>query len=180
MEEKDTDEYADNVGYIEDTEEIGEPTREEYERLIETVYKEYYDSDIKAAIESKEANNAVGLSDEDWLKITEKYPECIRENELKDPLFVALLKLSDRETAADPVRIYELAHFDEMIAAAERLGAEAAERRVLDRVRAKRSRPGENGIQRVSGQIRKNVSEMTRNERAALAARAANGEHIKL
>ncbi len=176
MEEKDIDEYAENY------EEIGEPTREEYERLIETVYKEYYDSDIKAAIESREGNDyeTVDLSDEEWLRITEKYPECTRENELKNPLFTALLRLSEKETAPDPVRIYELAHFDEMIAAAERLGAEAAERRALDRIRARRSRPGENGIQRVSGQIRKNVSEMTRNERAALAARAANGEHIKL
>ncbi len=57
---------------------------------------------------------------------------------------------------------------------------QAAEKALLDKIRAKRQRISEIGVMKNTGNVRRSVSDMTKEERALVAKRAASGEIINL
>jgi len=74
---------------------------------------------------------------------------------------------------------YKTIHFDELVSDAMQTSAAVTERRVVNNVRAKGARPKENGTASQSAfQVRDDVSQLSRKERAEIARRVARGEMI--
>ena len=100
----------------------------------------------------------------------EAYPDFDFEQEIKNPEFVRLIKVGVNVKEA-----YEVVNIDSIIDK----NSKNAEKKVVDSIRAKSSRPAENGSEGGSGILLSgNASKLTRKERADLAKRAAKGEKI--
>lgn len=98
------------------------------------------------------------------------YPDFDFEEEMKNPEFARLLKAGVKVKDA-----YEVINIDSIIDRSSK----NAEKKVLDSIRAKASRPTENGSEGGSGILLSgNASKLTKKERADLAKRAAKGERI--
>lgn len=102
------------------------------------------------------------------------YPSFSLENEARDPQFLSMLR------AGVPVRhAYEVIHMDAIKAGVAQMTAQATEKQVVDGIRARGSRPQENGTAAQSGFVVKDdVSRLTKKDRAEIARRAQRGEHI--
>lgn len=102
------------------------------------------------------------------------YPSFDLTREAQNRNFLSMLK------AGVPVRqAYEVVHMDEIKAAAAAMQAKATEKAVTDNIKAKGSRPQENGTGASSGfTVKDDVSRLTRKDRAEIARRAARGEVI--
>lgn len=126
------------------------------------------------------------------------YPAFDLEAEMEHPVLGALLR---GEAAPSLRQLYEAVHWEEVAAlqrdeavsqAVETAVAEAvsaavsqavmeSEERLLGHIRARGQRPAENGTGAVTGaRLHGAVGRLTRRERALLAKRAENGEHIRL
>lgn len=103
-----------------------------------------------------------------------KFPKFDLGAELRDPAFTAMLR------AGTPVEhAYKVRHFDELLGDAMQVTTETTEKRVVDNVRARGSRPAENGTTSQSSfTIKDDVSKLTKKERAEIARRASRGDHI--
>ena len=115
---------------VDDTVENELPTREEYENMVSTLYKSFYDEDI----------------------------EKIRRDAESLALDMAEKQISEKE---DEIR-------------------RTAEEALIKKIRAKRQRISEIGIMKNTGNVKRSVSDMTKEERALVAKRAARGEIINL
>ncbi len=69
---------------------------------------------------------------------------------------------------------------DKQVSEKEEKIRQAAERALLEKIKSKRQRISEIGIMKNAGNIRRSVSDMTKEERALVAKRAARGEIINL
>ena len=100
------------------------------------------------------------------------YPQFHWETESSDPMFQRLL---DSEV---PVKLaYEVLHLDEVRAQAAR----DAERRLIDHIRARGTRPSENGTAAQNAvAVKPDVSRLTRQQRRDIAQKAMRGETITL
>ena len=126
------------------------------------------------------------------------YPDFDLEAEMAHPVLGAILR---GEAVPTLRQLYEAAHWEEMAAARAREAASVAveaaveeavsaavaaavaesEERLLGHIRARGRRPAENGTAAASGaRLQAAVGRLTRRERAQLAKRAENGEHIRL
>lgn len=103
------------------------------------------------------------------------YPAFDMGRELQDPRFVSMLK------SRVPIRqAYEVLHMDDIKSAVAQQTAQRTEKQVVDDIRAKGTRPQENGTAAQSGFVVKDdVSKLTRKDRAEIARRAAMGEVIR-
>lgn len=103
-----------------------------------------------------------------------KFPGFNLDAEVQNPQFVSMLK------AGIPVEhAYKVLHMDEIVNDAMRTSAADTEKRVVDNVRAKGTRPQENGTAAQSAfTIKDDVSKLTRKDRAEIARRAARGDTI--
>ncbi len=103
-----------------------------------------------------------------------KYPGFNLDAEVQNPQFVSMLK------AGIPVEhAYKVIHMDEIVSDAMRTSAANTEKAVVSNVRAKGTRPQENGTASQSAfLIKDDVSKLTRKERAEIARRVARGEKI--
>ena len=101
------------------------------------------------------------------------YPELSLAEEVQNPDFLRLL--TDPEHPMTVRRAYEAVHLDEI---RDRLEREAAYR-ALAAIRARANRPREGGAAPQAG-MPLHTGASTPAERAALARRAAAGEHITL
>ena len=100
----------------------------------------------------------------------ELYPDFNFEEEIRNPEFTRLLRAGVKVKDA-----YEVINIDSIIDRSSK----NAEKKVVDSIRAKASRPTENGSEGTSGIILSgNASKLTKKERAELAKRAAKGERI--
>lgn len=100
------------------------------------------------------------------------YPKFDLNAELANKDFQGLLK-----SGIPMQKAYELMHMDEIQAAIK----EQTEKTVMDHIRANGKRPSENGIKNSNGFVLgKNVSEMTREDRAEIKRRVQRGEKIIL
>lgn len=102
------------------------------------------------------------------------YPSFDLNREVQNRDFLSMLK------AGVPVRqAYEVVHMDEIKAATASLQAKATEKAVTANIKAKGSRPQENGTGASSGfTVKDDVSRLTAKDRAEIAKRAMRGEVI--
>jgi len=109
-------------------------------------------------------------------KLKERIPEFDLGTELKDPLFEALLRTGvPLETA------YRAVHLEELAAKAAESAKEELQRRITEDIRIRGLRVPENGIYANCGvSLSRDVSALSREQRADYARRAARGEKITL
>lgn len=102
------------------------------------------------------------------------YPSFNLTREAQNRDFLSMLK------AGVPVRqAYEVIHMDEIKAATAAMQAKATEKAVTANIKAKGSRPQENGTGAASGfTLKDDVSRLTPKDRAEIARRVARGEVI--
>ena len=104
------------------------------------------------------------------------YPDFDLSTESKNPQFLAMLK------AGVPVQhAYEVIHMDEIKAGVAQNTARRTEKQVVDGIRAKGSRPAENGTSSQSAfTVKDDPHKWTKQDRAEVARRVARGATIKL
>ena len=104
------------------------------------------------------------------------YPDFDLSTESKNTQFLAMLK------AGVPVQhAYEVIHMDEIKAGVAQNTARRTEKQVVDGIRAKGSRPAENGTSSQSAfTVKDDPHKWTKQDRAEVARRVARGETIKL
>ena len=102
------------------------------------------------------------------------YPSFDLSVEMQNPRFVDLLKSNvDVRTA------YEVLHKDEIIPAAMQFTAQKVEQKLTNKIIANGARPTENGINSQSAaQVKSDVSQLSKADRAEIARRVARGEKI--
>ncbi len=107
-------------------------------------------------------------------KVKSLYPSFDLSAEVKNPQFLSMLR------SGVPVQhAYEVIHMEEIKAGVAALQAKATEKQVVDGIRAKGSRPQENGISSQSAfTVKDDVSKLSRKDRAEIARRVARGETI--
>lgn len=103
-----------------------------------------------------------------------KYPKFDLDAECANRDFLSMLK------SGVPVEhAYKVIHMDEIVNEAKMTTAAQTEKRVVDNVRAKGSRPAENGAAAQSGFIVKDdVSKLTKKDRAEIAKRVMRGDVV--
>lgn len=103
-----------------------------------------------------------------------KYPSFDFEKDSADPQFMSMLRSGVSVEAA-----YRALHHDEILAGAVSNAKAETEKNLVDNIRAKGSRPAENGTSSTSGfTYKSDVSKLNKAERAEIARRAARGEQI--
>lgn len=102
------------------------------------------------------------------------YPSFDLTREAQNRDFLSMLR------SGVPVRqAYEVIHMEEIKAAAAAMQAKATEKAVTENIKAKGTRPQENGTGASSGfTVKDDVSRLTAKDRAEIARRAARGEVI--
>ena len=130
--------------------------REEYEELVKNRFKELYAEDMQRLINRRFRKYKIM---EERYKLLE---ESLKEKEEK---------MSDAEK--------RIADFDERLRIEIERTATETEKATLERLRARKLRPSEVGIAPHKTQTSFDVSGLSRQDRAALARRAAGGEKIK-
>jgi len=124
--------------------------------------------------ESKIAQQQIDTQAQKWFMesqaLIEKYPNFNLEAELEDQQFVSMLQ------AGVPMEhAFEVIHLDEI----KQQNQLMAERAVTENIRAKGNRPLENGVSSQGAtQIKTNVSNLSKKERAEIAKKAERGEYI--
>ncbi|MCQ2439769.1 MAG: hypothetical protein MJ074_08410 [Oscillospiraceae bacterium] len=104
-----------------------------------------------------------------------KFPGFDINREAQNPQFLQMLK------SGVPVEhAYKVIHMDEIINGEVMKTSSETERRVVQNIRARGSRPAENGAQSSSAAftVKDDVSKLTRKDRAEIARRAAMGQKI--
>ena len=109
-------------------------------------------------------------------QVKQTYPAFDFRAETQNRDFMGLLR-----SGLNVQQAYELVHMDEIKEAAARTAAETTGRQMTANIKAKASRPRENGTSTQSAApIRKDkASELTRAERAEIVRRAARGDRIE-
>ena len=188
--------------------EIRRAERAEYERLIKSRFKDFYTEDTQKLINRrfrkyKELEERLNAEEERRALLAEESKKLTRDElvakirESSDSLKREFCDFSE-ELAINSEKFmeiasallscggfgisdaYKLSYFDEIVGKSALEAARAAEERVLGEIKSKRARPDENGLSRRSTASPFDVSNLTREERARLAKRAAGGERIKL
>ena len=117
----------------------------------------------------------------DWVgeesAVREKYPEFDLQAQSQDPAFASLLQGFAKNPEVSLTTLYELFELDNLKKAAAQSAAADTARQIMGAVQLRRARPHENGLQDASPETGR-ASRLTRAQRAALAERAAKGEHI--
>lgn len=107
-------------------------------------------------------------------KVKEKYPDFNLSEECQNRQFLEMLR------AGVPVEhAYEVFHLEDIKTGVAQEAAKRTEKQVVDDIRAKGTRPTENGLSSQSGiTIKSDVSSLTKEDRQEIARRAARGEII--
>ena len=114
-----------------------------------------------------------------WMDQAEKaktvYPSFDLRAEMNNPKFVDLLRANvDVRTA------YEVIHKDDIIPAAMQFTAKTVEQKLTNKIMANGARPNENGISSQSAaQVKSDVSQLSKADRAEIIRRVARGEKIR-
>ena len=178
--------------------------RREYERLIKTRFKDFYTEDTQRMInrrfksfkaleerckslEDERTRSATARMSDDELiekikagegEIKDKYSDFSPEEAYSSEKFMSLARFALEGGNISLSDAYKLSFFDKIISAERERAESDAEQRIYDRIKANRSRAVENAV--LPGKLARgfSASGLTREERAALAKRAANGEKI--
>ena len=139
---------------------------------------EFENESIKRQMMQQQSDIKMENTLRSWLeesaRISEKYPDFDMETEAENPEFLRLLQagISLRDA-------YLTVHHDEIVDSLVNKAADDARKQTTDAIRARNSRPAENGMSRKSTALfTKDVSKLTPSERAEIARRVARGEQI--
>lgn len=133
---------------------------------------------LKSAQESRKRDEVREQQVQRWLseadEVAKKFKSFDFNRELENPDFVKLLQ------KGNPVEhAYKVLHFDELIGDAIGTTQAYTEKRVAENIRARGSRPTENGTSSQSAfTVKDDVHKLTKKDRAEIARRAARGEKI--
>ncbi len=133
---------------------------------------------LLAEREKRRTREAVDRQTRQWVQEAQElqglYPHFDLGTEMQSRQFMSMLR------SGVPVRTaYEVLHMEEIKQAVEQSAARAAEKQVVDGIRAKGLRPAENGTAAQSGfTVKDDVSKLSRKDRAEIARRVARGEKI--
>lgn len=106
--------------------------------------------------------------------LKELYPSFSLETEVQNPRFLAMLKANVSMDAA-----YRALHMDEIMEAERKQTAQLTQQQVVASIRAKGTRPSENGTSGQSGfTIKDDVSKLSRKDRAEVARQVKQGKMI--
>lgn len=131
---------------------------------------------IEAERTSEErANEQLMRWNEESEALKQSFPDFDLNAEAQNPAFINLLR------AGLPVEhAYKVIHMDDIVSNAMRSTASAAEKRATENIRARGTRPQENGsTSRSAFTVKNDVHNLTRADRAEIARRAARGEYIE-
>ena len=148
------------------------------QQLKEIRKMEKENAELKRQMQEKTAQQNAAKLYSAWMDQAEKaksvYPSFDLKAEMQNPRFVDLLKSNvDVRTA------YEVLHKDEIIPAAMQFTAQKVEQKLTNKIIANGARPTENGISSQSAaQVKSDVSQLSKADRAEIARRVARGEKI--
>ena len=133
----------------------------------------------RAAEEATRRQNFVNQKVQAWREDAQnlkgKYPSFDFEADIKNPQFTSMLRSGVSVEAA-----YRALHHDEIVAGAVNNAKTETEKNIVDNIRAKGSRPAENGTSGASTfTYKSDVSKLNKADRAEIARRAARGERIE-
>ena len=201
-----TDNENDTVPHKNGEEDGGKSVeRKEYERLIKTRFKDFYTEDTQRIINRRfksykaleercksleddliSSVATARLGDGELLgkikasagEIKEKYADFSLEEACSSEKFMSLARLALEVGNISLSDAYKLSFFDKIILLERERAEREAEGRIYDKIKANRSRAVENAMLPRALSRGFSASHLTREERAALAKRAANGEKI--
>lgn len=133
---------------------------------------------LQAAQHDRETQEKTRKQAEAWYREAEdvkaKFPKFDLGKELQNQQFVNMLK------AGTPVEhAYKVMHFDELLGDAMQTTAAHTEKAVADNVRARGTRPAENGVNAQSAfTVKDDPSALTKKDFDEIARRVARGERI--
>ena len=148
------------------------------QQLKEIRKMEKENADLKRQMQEQTAQQNASRLYAAWMEQAEAaktvYPSFDLRAEMQNPRFVDLLKSNvDVRTA------YEVLHKDEIIPAAMQFTAQKVEQKLANKIIANGARPTENGINSQSAaQVKSDVSQLSKADRAEIARRVARGEKI--
>ena len=169
--------------FVEAAAEAGMDNPETYRQFREAQRKNKALEDAqKAREQAQEAarrNNFVAQRLQAWKTEAEavksKYPSFNFEADTANPQFMSMLRSGVSVEAA-----YRALHHDEIVAGAVDTAKAQTEKSIVDNIRAKGSRPAENGTSGASTfTYKSDVSKLTKADRAEIARRSARGEWIE-
>ncbi len=149
------------------------------QQLKEIRKMERENADLKRQMQEQEAQQNAAKLYSAWMNQAEAvktvYPSFSLEAEMQNPRFIDLLRSNvDVRTA------YEVLHKDEIIPAAMQFTAQKVEQQLTNKIIANGARPIENGISSQSAaQVKSDVSQLTKADRAEINRRVARGEKIR-
>ncbi len=179
--------------------------RREYEELIKNKFKKFYTEDTQKMInrrfrklkEAEERNSKLEEAAKELASKKEREAEVMNtlvtmgeaikadlpgfslDDEMRSPLFDRLAHFAAETGEITLAKAYELAHFEDTVKRAVKSGVETAQKVMLSDMRNRASRPSENGSARAVRLRKKDVSGLTKSERANIALRASKGDRIK-
>ncbi len=148
------------------------------QQLKEIRKMEKENAELKRQMQEQTAQQNASKLYSAWMEQAESakqvYPSFDLRAEMQNPRFVDLLKSNvDVRTA------YEVLHKDEIIPAAMQFAVQKAEQNLTNKIIANGARPTENGINSQSAaQVKSDVSQLSKADRAEIARRVARGEKI--
>lgn len=139
---------------------------------------EYENASMKRAMQAQKEDMHMRNTVRGWLADSEEllksHPDFDLEREAANPAFVRLLR-----GGADLKTAYYALHHKEIVDSMVEKTREETLRRTTDNIRARGSRPVENGLsQKSTAIVKTDVSKLTPAERAEIARRVASGEEI--
>ncbi len=149
---------VEELRYIKDLEqENARLKKDTYEAIKKAQMKEKVEALYKQSSETKE-----------------EYPDFDIAKESENPKFASLIK-----SGIDVKTAYEVIHHDDIISKIVDKTAKETQKKTAESIRSVQSRPQENGTgDNSSALIVKDVTKLTRKERAEIAKRVARGENI--
>ena len=147
--------------------------------LLKSIKKMERENTVYKKMEQEQiARNEANKKYASWMEQAEKakavYPSLDLKTEVENPQFLALLK-----SGVDVEAAYTVVHRNEIIPAAMAVAAKQAETKVTNSVIANKSRPVENGINSsATAVVKRDVSTLTKEDRAEIARRVQRGEKI--
>ena len=149
------------------------------DQLKEIRKMERENADLKRQMQERQTKENADKIYAGWLQQAEAakavYPTFDLRAEMNNPQFVNLLRSNvDVRTA------YEVLHKDEIIPAAMQFTAKTVEKKLTNKIMSGGARPVENGISSQSAaQVKSDVSQLTKADRAEIIRRVQRGEKIR-
>lgn len=134
---------------------------------------------LLAAEEGRRQSEAQQAQTQKWLDesfaLKEKFPAFDLATELQNPHFQSMLK-----SGTPMEHAYKVMHFDELMQGVVQTTTASTEKRIIDNVRARGSRPAENGtVSQSAFTVKDDVSKLTKAERAEIARQTMRGKKIE-